>query len=197
MSVYVSITVALKFTMKISDQLEPDELTLFARILTEGAREGFYDEWFCDHGFCQNYVQAIHQQGIVPNNGREGLIFVCRLQGVPVCFAVIGESVVPGFDAEFFLLSVPKKERRRSYGLQAVKLILSELQGMSVLARCPAYRQPVIQLLIKCGFVTVDLKESATIDLGFFSSDRPSLAERKFQRASSSLSTAKASVTAG
>ena len=151
--------------MDISDRLTNQEIEMFAKLLAEGSRDGHYAKEFSNPDANFNYLTKVHEDLIVPNYGQKGILLVFHEKDKPVCFSLVCTSFIPQFKSEILFFSVPKNERRKGYGKKSIELILEEIRGQSVIARCMPRSTHMVKLLSKCGFGQVDLGESTNINL--------------------------------
>jgi RimJ/RimL family protein N-acetyltransferase len=151
--------------MDISDRLTNQEIEMFAKLLAEGSRDGHFAKEFSNADSNYNYLLKVHEDLIVPNYGQRGFLLVFREKDNPVCFSLVCSSFLSQFNSEILFFSVLKEERRKGYGKKAIELILEEIKGQSVIARCMPKSTYMIQLLGKCGFTKVNFKKSSNINL--------------------------------
>lgn len=152
--------------MEISDNLLTKEIELFAKCLSESARDGHFYKTFSDRLFTLDYLKQISANQVIPAYGSQrGVLFVFRENGECVCFALVCSSIFPQADAELLFFLVPKTHRKRGYGKKAMHLILAELQGKTLLARCMPKSTFMVELLTKVGFIRIDIGSSTNINL--------------------------------
>lgn len=153
--------------LEISDSPTPQEIHTFARLLSEGARGRHYAKQHEDVEFNRTYLSSIHESSEIPYYESKGYILTFRESGQTVGFSVVCGCPFPQFDFEILLFSVPKKMQRHGYGYEAIKLILSEVSGKSVLARCMPKSTYMVKLLEKAKFKEVDIGTSSNINYVF------------------------------
>jgi len=151
--------------MDINDKLTNQEIEMFAKLLAEGSKDGHYAKEFNNADSNYNYLLKVHEDLVVPNYGQSGLLLVFREKDKPVCFSLVCSSFISQFKSEILFFSVPKEERRKGYGKKAIELILEEIKGQSVIARCMPKSTYMVQILSKCGFTKVDLGKTSNINL--------------------------------
>lgn len=151
--------------MDISDRLTNQEIEIFAKLLAKDSRDGHYAKEFNNADLNCNYLFKVHEELVVPNYGQKGILLVFHEKDRPVCFSLVCTSFIPQYKSEILFFSVPKQERRKGYGKKSIELLLEEIKGKSVIARCMPKSTYMVQLLNKCGFIQVDLGKSNNINL--------------------------------
>lgn len=150
--------------MVISDNITKEELDIFASLLKQDSAKGHYDKQFTDLAFNKNYLTHISNTSEIIGYPGSALILVFRENNNPVCFAVVCSSFVPEFDSEILFFSTLSHRRKRGFGEAAIKLILEEVKGKSVLARCIPKSKAMIRLLNRSGFNQITLGSSKNIN---------------------------------
>ena len=152
--------------MDITDNLTATEIELFAKSLSESARDGHFVDMFSNKSLSLKYLNEVSTRGLVPEYGNaKGLLFAFKENNECVCFALVCTSIIPLADAELLFFVVPKIHRNKGNAKKSMRLLLSELKGSSLIARCMPKSTFMIDLLVKTGFSKINLGKSKNINL--------------------------------
>jgi len=150
--------------VEISDNITNDEIDVFASLIKQDSIKGHYDKQFSDLVFCKKYLSHINKTSQILGYPSSGLILVFRVDNKAVSFAVVCSSFVPEYDSEILFFSTLSQHRKQGSGETAIGLILEEVKGKSVLARCIPKSKAMCRLLNRRGFSEVTLGNSKNVN---------------------------------
>jgi hypothetical protein len=150
--------------VEISDNVTNDEIEVFASLIKQDSIKGHYDKQFSDLTFCKKYLFHIKQTSQILGYPSTGLILVFRVDHKAVSFAVVCSSFVSEFDSEILFFSTLSQHRKQGSGKAAIELILEEVKGKSVLARCVPKSKAMCRLLNRRGFNQITLGNSKNVN---------------------------------
>lgn len=150
--------------MEISDRPTKEEIDIMSSLIKQDSMKGHYDKSFTELSFCQSYFSHIDKTCQIPGYPGSGLLMVFRENDKAVCFSVVCSSPLPEFDCEILFFSTLSQHRRKGFGQAAIRLILEEVKGKSVIARCLPKSKAMAQLLNETGFKRFQFGESINLN---------------------------------
>ncbi|PCF95620.1 GNAT family N-acetyltransferase [Vreelandella nigrificans] len=153
--------------MEITDFPTDQEIKVFSQLLADGARDGHYAKEHLSSDFNQEYLSSIQKNQNIPGYPTKGLIFIFKENNQPVCFSVVCGSQFANYTAEILMFSVPKPQRRKGYAKEALKIIIEEVQGQNIIARCMPRSTHMFKALEASGFSRVDIGPSSNVNYGY------------------------------